>query len=69
MSVIFSEVAAHRLNCVAAEITRQAAVKGATQAAIKSAEITFYQTCRASAIANNVSPAQFETALQELGTR
>jgi hypothetical protein len=69
MLVIYSENATHRATCAAAETARQAAVKGATQATVKAAEITFYQACRASAIANGVSPQQFEMALQELGTR
>lgn len=52
----------------AAEGVRQSAVKAAgnNQAAVKAAEIAFYQTCRAAAQANGISFAQFAEALQEL---
>jgi len=67
MSVVQSGVTAHDKNCADAERKRQAAaVAGASQATLRSAEITFYQTCRASAIANGLSPHQFNAALQEI---
>jgi len=69
MSVIHSENATHRAAMLAAEVVRQAAVQaaGATTASIKAAEITFYRTCRASALSNGCSPHQFTEALFELG--
>ena len=51
-----------------AEGTRQSATTGASQAASATAEITFYRTCLASALANNCSPVPFIRALQTLGT-
>jgi hypothetical protein len=45
-----------------------AAGSGATlQANVRAAEVTFYQTCKASAISNNISPAAFSDALRALG--
>jgi hypothetical protein len=69
MSVIASENSTHRATVLAAELTRQNALQaaGATTASIKAAEIAFYRTCRASAIANGLSPHQFIMALDELG--
>jgi hypothetical protein len=61
------------LNVALAEGKRQSAVQnaagtGATlQANVRAAEVTFYQTCKASAISNNISPAAFEDALRSLG--
>jgi hypothetical protein len=69
MSATYSENTTHRANILAAEMTRQVAVAGAAnQAAVRTAEIAFYRTCRTSAIANSCSPAQWISALQELGT-
>jgi len=68
MSITKSGVAVHDNTCNAAEMTRQGAVAGATtQAAIRTAEVSFYRTCRTSAISNGLSPSQFVFALQELG--
>jgi hypothetical protein len=67
MSVVKSGNANHDKNCADAERKRQSAVvAGASQSSIRSAEVAFYQTCRASAIANGVSPSQFNDALREL---
>ena len=69
MSISHSENANHRAALQAAEMTRQSAVAAAgSQAAVKAAEITFYRTARASAIANGLSPTPFTYALLELGT-
>jgi len=60
---------AHDNACAAAEITRQAAVAGTpTQAQVTAADVAFYRTCRASAIANNngVQAAEFSAALKAL---
>jgi hypothetical protein len=67
MSVVKSGNATHDKNCADAERKRQASVvSGASQATVRSAEVTYYQTCRTSAIANGVSPSQFNDALREL---
>jgi hypothetical protein len=69
MSVIWHDNSTHRANLLAAEQTRQAAVTPtATRAAVLAADIAYYRTCYATAIANGVSGAQFEYALRELGT-
>jgi len=69
MSVTYSENATHRANLLAAEQVRQAAaVPGATMAQLKAADIAFFRTARASAIANGCGVAQFVAALYELGT-
>jgi len=69
MSVIYSENSGHRAALLAAEQVRQAAaVPGATQSALRNADIAFYRSALASAVANGLSPAQFEFALRELGT-
>lgn len=53
----------------AAEGSRQAAaVAGASQATVRSAEIVFYRSVLASALANGCSPSAAVRALQELGT-
>ena len=69
MSVIYSENATHRANCLASEVTRQAALQaaGATTASIKAAEIAHYRTCLSSARTTGVSGHQFSQALYELG--
>jgi hypothetical protein len=42
-----------------AELTRQNTMAGVTtQSAARNADVAFYQACRASAIANGISPAQ-----------
>ena len=68
MSKIQSGNAPHDTACAAAETTRQAAVSGATQSAAKTAEIAFYRTCLASALANGCGATTFINALRELGT-
>ncbi len=68
MSVSQSGNRVHDVAVAVAESTRQTAIKGATQLAVKTAEITFYQTCLASAIANGINPKQYSEALKELGT-
>ena len=55
-------------NVRAAEGSRQAAVAGATQAAVSSAEIVFYRAVLAAAIANGCSTSAAVRALQSLGT-
>jgi len=69
MSVTKTGVKAHDDTCNASEATRQVAVAAAAnQAAARAAEIAHYRTCRASAIANNCSPAPFIQALLDMGT-
>jgi hypothetical protein len=52
-----------------AEGARQVAVAAAsTQAAVNTAEITFYRTAKTSALANGVGIEPFVTALRALGT-
>jgi hypothetical protein len=70
MAQIFSENSTHLANLRAAELTRQIAyaAAGGSQSAITAADIAFYRSARASAIANNCGVAQFVDALRELGT-
>jgi hypothetical protein len=69
MSTCQSDNKAVRDAVNSAEGTRQAAVAAAsTQAAINTAEIAFYRTCRTTAIANGVSPTVYIDALRALGT-
>jgi len=69
MSKIKTGNKAHDDACDVAESTRQSAITATTtQANARTAEITYYRALKASAIANNCSPAQFTTALMELGT-
>lgn len=66
--IIKSGNTTHDTNVAAAELTRQVAVKAAsTQAAVNTAEIAFYRTCLASAIANNCQTSEFLLALRQLG--
>lgn len=61
----------HDANVLAAEGTRQVAVMNAsTQAAATTAELAYWRTRRASAIANNMQAelAQCQQALLNLGT-
>jgi hypothetical protein len=52
----------------AAEGVRQVAVAAATtQSAVRTAEISYYRTVYAAALANNVSPSNFAQALKSLG--
>jgi hypothetical protein len=69
MSVIYSENASHKATLVSLEAQRQASVAAAAgnAAQIKTAEISYFRSARASAINNNCSPAQFTNALRELG--
>jgi hypothetical protein len=66
----YSENKTHQANIVAAEFQRQIAYAAAagSASAIKSADLAYFRSLRASAIANNCSPAQFQSALVELGT-
>jgi hypothetical protein len=69
MAVIKTKI--HRVHddaCVAAEAVRQGVVvKGVSQSAARSAEITFYQQLIASAVANGLPSAQFHAPLRDLG--
>jgi hypothetical protein len=59
---------AHAATVNASEGQRQVAVAAATtQAAARSAEITHYQTCLASALANGCGSDPFRSALRTLG--
>jgi hypothetical protein len=53
-----------------AESLRQVQVAAAaTQSAVMSAELTYYRTLRSLAIANNISPSNFNMALKSLGVQ
>src|SRR5262249_13548750 len=70
MSVVQSGHQIHDRTCLVAEGTRQTAVAaaGASQSAIRTAEITFHRAVVASALANNLPvPTTALTALRELG--
>jgi hypothetical protein len=67
MSNALSGVKAHDDAIAKAEGIRQTAVVGATQAAVMSADVTFYKAVVVSALANGVSPAAAMQALKELG--
>jgi hypothetical protein len=60
----------HKATVSVAEGTRQVAVAAAsTQAAVNTAEITFYRSCLASAKTNGVASASvYMDALRALGT-
>jgi len=69
MSVTYSENSGHRAALLSAEQTRQASSPpDASQATLKAADIAFYRSALASAVANGVPTSQFEFALRELGT-
>jgi hypothetical protein len=71
MSVIKSGNFIHDSAIAAAEGVRQIAVAAAAnQAAVRTAEITFYRAVRASCITNNSASgvSQANAALRELGT-
>jgi hypothetical protein len=68
MSISLSSNLTHNAAVAAAEGIRQTAVAAAsTQAAVRSAEVTFHTTCRTSALANGVSPSVHIYALRSLG--
>jgi hypothetical protein len=67
VSTVITGVKAHDDTVAKSEGTRQAAVAGASQSAIITAEITHYRTCIASAIANKCGTEPFVTALRSLG--
>jgi hypothetical protein len=58
----------HDDACALAEGIRQVAVAaaGSNMAAARSAEVTYFRTCKASAISNNISPSTFTDALRSL---
>ncbi len=67
MSSYHTGVTAFDTAANVSEGQRQAAVASAsTQTAVRSAEITHFQTLRALAIANGVSPFNINCALREL---
>jgi hypothetical protein len=68
MSVTKTGIKAHDDPVAVAEGKRQTAVAAASnQAAVQSAEVTFYQTVKASDLANNVSSSVHTYALKTLG--
>ena len=67
MSAANSTKKTHNDTQNAAEGVRQAAVAGASQPAIRTAEIAFYRTVVASALANGVSTEAAMSALRNLG--
>jgi hypothetical protein len=68
-SVSQSGKAAHDATVNQAELARQNAVAaaGSNQTTVRSAEVQFYKTVTASALANGVSPSAAMQALRELG--
>jgi hypothetical protein len=68
MSISMSPNLTHNATVAVAEGVRQTAVAAAsTQAAVRTAEVTFHSTCRSSAISNGVSPSVHIWALVSLG--
>jgi hypothetical protein len=65
----FNENKAHQANMVSYELTKQIAVAAAAGSAsgIRAAELAFYRSARASAIANGISPVFASNALREMG--
>ena len=59
----------HDTAIAVAEGARQEAYRTGTAAAVKTADIAYFRLAIVSALANGISPNQFETALIELGTR
>jgi hypothetical protein len=61
-------IKAHDDACAAAEGVRQVAVVAAAGnvASVRSAEVTYFKACKASALANGVSPSAFTYALISL---
>jgi hypothetical protein len=58
----------HKNNLTVAEGVRQTAVAAAsTQAAVQTAEISYYRTCLASAIKNSCGVEPYMVALRGLG--
>jgi hypothetical protein len=70
MSTYQGENTAHKAVVQVAEGQRQSAVAAAgfSQSAAVTAEISFYRTCRTSALANAVSPTIYIDALRSLGS-
>jgi hypothetical protein len=68
MSVSKSGHRTHDNTVNAAEMSRQIACAGATQAACVIAEIAFYRTALASAKANGIGIEPIVAALRQLGT-
>jgi hypothetical protein len=68
MSISKSGNSSHDNAVNAAEGVRQVACAGASQSAAATAEVTFYRSAKASALANGVSPTVFIDALRALGT-
>jgi hypothetical protein len=69
MSISKSGNKSHDDAVNAAEGVRQVAVAAAsTQAAVNTAEITFYRAAKASALANGCGAEPFISALKQLGT-
>jgi hypothetical protein len=66
--IIRSGNSTHDATCLVAEGTRQTAAASATQAAVNTAEITFYRSVRASALANGCGVEASVSALRALGT-
>ncbi len=68
MSKVDTDNLTHNKTVTISEGLRQAVVAAAsTPAAIRTAEITHYRTCLASARANNCGVTTFMDALRELG--
>jgi|GraSoiStandDraft_39_1057311.scaffolds.fasta_scaffold2077527_1 hypothetical protein len=68
MPSIKTGIVAHDSACAIAESIRQTAASGASQAAIKTAEIAFYRSIISSCRANNLPFSNFSAALRDLGT-
>ena len=61
-------IVAHDSACAIAESIRQSAVAGASQSAVKTAEIAFYRSIISSCRAQGLPFSNFSAALRDLGT-
>jgi hypothetical protein len=70
MSISQSENHTHNVNVALAEGAQQVSIIAAAGnvASIRQANVVFHQTCKASALANGVSPSVHIWALKSLGT-
>jgi hypothetical protein len=68
MAATRTGIVAHDLACALAESARQTSVAaaGSNMASVRSAEVTYFKACKASAISSGVSPSAFTDALRSL---
>ena len=68
MPSVKTGIVAHDAACAVAESIRQSAVAGASQAAVKAAEIICYRAIISSCRAQGLPFSNFMAALRDLGT-